>query len=173
MAKWSIYISECIWTHCRDTFRSDFFSMIEYDTVKTWPNFPMGPLGRLEVLCEELVDGYTNSRVPRWVTGIALQMVPSSAGLSRMVSPWIPWCSLMVDVDGWCFMGDSFYYFYFCFYIYIFFIYVFIFPFEFPNESTSIEFIGQTMRVCRCEVPSARMRTSTSTTWLQWGERSR
>jgi len=36
------------------------------------------PFSDLKVLCEELVDGYTNSRVPRWVTGIALQMVRSS-----------------------------------------------------------------------------------------------
>lgn len=36
------------------------------------------PFSDLKVLCEELVDGYTNSRVPRWVTAIALQMVRSS-----------------------------------------------------------------------------------------------
>ncbi|CAJ1340055.1 unnamed protein product [Effrenium voratum] len=36
------------------------------------------PFSDLKVLCEELVDSYTNSRVPRWVTGIALQMVRSS-----------------------------------------------------------------------------------------------
>jgi hypothetical protein len=36
-----------------------------------------------EVLCEELVDGYTNSRVPRWVTAIALQMVPSSEAFPK------------------------------------------------------------------------------------------
>eukprot|EP00930_Biecheleria_cincta_P003452 TRINITY_DN104382_c0_g1_i1.p1 TRINITY_DN104382_c0_g1~~TRINITY_DN104382_c0_g1_i1.p1 ORF type:complete len:323 (+),score=48.08 TRINITY_DN104382_c0_g1_i1:51-1019(+) len=36
------------------------------------------PFSDLKVLCEELVDVYTNSRVPRWVTGIALHMVRSS-----------------------------------------------------------------------------------------------
>ncbi|CAE7863402.1 ABCF3 [Symbiodinium necroappetens] len=36
------------------------------------------PFSDLKVLCEELVDGYTNSRVPRWVIGIALQLVRNS-----------------------------------------------------------------------------------------------
>ncbi|CAE8684411.1 unnamed protein product, partial [Polarella glacialis] len=36
------------------------------------------PFSDLKVLCEELVDSYTNNRVPRWVTGIALQMIRSS-----------------------------------------------------------------------------------------------
>ncbi|CAE7784822.1 yqkD [Symbiodinium sp. CCMP2456] len=36
------------------------------------------PFSDLKVLCEELVDGYTNSRVPRWVVGIALQLVRNS-----------------------------------------------------------------------------------------------
>lgn len=36
------------------------------------------PFSDLRVLCEELVDVYTNYKVPRWVVGIALQMVRSS-----------------------------------------------------------------------------------------------
>lgn len=36
------------------------------------------PFSDLKVLCEELVDIYTNNRIPRWVTSIALNMVRSS-----------------------------------------------------------------------------------------------
>lgn len=36
------------------------------------------PFSDLKVLCEELVDVYTKSRIPRWVVGIALHMVRSS-----------------------------------------------------------------------------------------------
>mmetsp|Transcript_59677 Transcript_59677/g.129244 ORF Transcript_59677/g.129244 Transcript_59677/m.129244 type:complete len:385 (-) Transcript_59677:90-1244(-) len=36
------------------------------------------PFSDLRVLCEELVDVYTNAKIPRWVVGIALQMVRSS-----------------------------------------------------------------------------------------------
>lgn len=36
------------------------------------------PFSDLKVLCEELVDVYTNSRIPRWVVWIALEMVRSS-----------------------------------------------------------------------------------------------
>lgn len=36
------------------------------------------PFSELKVLCEELVDMYTNGKIPRWVVGIALQMVRSS-----------------------------------------------------------------------------------------------
>ena len=30
-----------------------------------------------QVLCEELVDVYTNNKIPRWVVWIALEMAPS------------------------------------------------------------------------------------------------
>jgi len=36
------------------------------------------PFSDLKVLCEELVDVYTNGKIPRWVVGIALQMVRGS-----------------------------------------------------------------------------------------------
>jgi len=36
------------------------------------------PFSDLRVLCEELVDVYTNYKIPRWVVGIALHMVRSS-----------------------------------------------------------------------------------------------
>lgn len=36
------------------------------------------PFSDLKVLCEELVDVYTNQKIPRWVVGIALHMVRSS-----------------------------------------------------------------------------------------------
>jgi len=36
------------------------------------------PFSDLKVLCEELVDVYTNSKIPTWVVGIALHMVRSS-----------------------------------------------------------------------------------------------
>jgi len=36
------------------------------------------PFSELRVLCEELVDVYTNNKIPRWVVGIALAMVRSS-----------------------------------------------------------------------------------------------
>mmetsp|Transcript_117158 Transcript_117158/g.373164 ORF Transcript_117158/g.373164 Transcript_117158/m.373164 type:complete len:413 (+) Transcript_117158:198-1436(+) len=36
------------------------------------------PFSDLKILCEELVDVYTNSKIPRWVVWIALEMVRSS-----------------------------------------------------------------------------------------------
>lgn len=36
------------------------------------------PFSDLKILCEELVDVYTNNKIPRWVVGIALHMVRSS-----------------------------------------------------------------------------------------------
>lgn len=36
------------------------------------------PFSDLKVLCEELVDVYTNNKIPRWVVWIALEMVRSS-----------------------------------------------------------------------------------------------
>lgn len=79
-----------IWIHLDQII----LSMIQYDTVKTWQKIPTEQLSLhwdpfaifaifAEVLCEELVDGYTNSRVPRWVTAIALQMVPSSEAFPK------------------------------------------------------------------------------------------
>lgn len=36
------------------------------------------PFSDLKTLCEELVDTYTNNRIPRWLVGIALHMVRNS-----------------------------------------------------------------------------------------------